>query len=86
MFLFTTRELEGANESIISVSEFLDLIEEGTNRKGFSISVTDTMSGEVKTYRSMREVTREIGIDNKGIKDKAGSSKLYKNRYKIEIL
>jgi hypothetical protein len=100
LFLFTTQEplkkkkkvvpplrveLEGARENIISVSELLDLIEEaGSFRKGLSVIVTDTISGEVKTYNSMREVTRETtGIDNKGIKDKAESSKLYLFLYNL---
>nr|YP_009262015.1 GIY-YIG endonuclease [Chrysoporthe austroafricana]AMX22090.1 GIY-YIG endonuclease [Chrysoporthe austroafricana] len=89
LFLFTTQELEGAEHNILSVSEFLDLIEEAGSIKkgGFSVRVTDILSGEVKIYNSMREVTREIGIDNKGIKDKAAdSSKLYKKKYKIEIV
>lgn len=34
----------------------------------------------------MREVTLDIGIDKKGIRNKAESLKLYKNRYKIVLI
>jgi hypothetical protein len=34
----------------------------------------------------MRAVTRAIGIDNKGIKDKISTGKLYKKRWQIEYI
>lgn len=53
---------------------------------GFTIRVTNVITGEVAVYASMQAVTRAIGIDNKGIKEKSGTSKLYKRKYKFEIL
>jgi hypothetical protein len=60
-------------------------------RAGTYTRVTDVINpsggqGEITEYISMRAVTRAIGIDNKGINDKVGSSKLYKNRFKFEIV
>ena len=34
----------------------------------------------------MKAVSRALGVDNKGIKDKVKNSKLYKNRFKFEIV
>jgi hypothetical protein len=34
----------------------------------------------------MQAVTRAIGIDNKGIKDKSSTGKLYKNKWRIEYI
>jgi hypothetical protein len=49
-------------------------------RIGFAVKVTDVTIGQVSEYDSMRAVTRAIGIDNKGIKDKISTGKLYKKR------
>jgi hypothetical protein len=49
-------------------------------RMGFGVRVTDVTTGQVTDYSSMQAVTRAIGIDNKGIKDKSSTGKLYKNK------
>ena len=55
-------------------------------RIGFAVKVTDVTIGQVSEYDSMRAVTRAIGIDNKGIKDKISTGKLYKKRWQIEYI
>ena len=85
--LFTNAELEGAEKRLMSIQEFIKIVEEASaERAGTYIRVTSVTTGKITEYVSMKAVTRAIGIDNKGIKDKAGNSKLYKNRFKFEIV
>ena len=49
-------------------------------RTGFGVRVTDVTTGQVTDYKSMQAVSRAIGIDSKGIKDKSSTGKLYKKR------
>lgn len=81
IFYFTEIELENTNKDIMSLSEFKGLIDSiMLTRLGSGIRVTDITTGEVIDYDSMRGVTRAIGIDNKGIRDKLLTGKLYKKR------
>lgn len=83
---FTDIELENSVKNIISLYELTETLTElGTNRIGFGVRVTDTDTGQLTNYYSMQAVTRAIGIDSKGIKDKSSSGKLYKKRWQIEI-
>lgn len=85
--LFTNAELEGAEKRLMSIQDFIKIVEEASaERAGTYIRVTDVTTGKITEYVSMKAVTRAIGIDNKGIKDKVGNSKLYKNRFKFEIV
>lgn len=84
---FTNVELEGAESRLMSIQEFTKVIEKASaERAGTSIRVIDVTTGEITDYTSMKAVTRALGIDNKGIKDKVESSKLYKNRFKFEVV
>ena len=66
----------------MSLLEFTEIVNElGSTRLGFGLRVTNTATGEVVLYDSMQAVTRAIGIDSKGIWDKAGTSKLYKKKH-----
>lgn len=49
---------------------------------GFGVRVTNVITGEVTVYDSMQAVSRAIGVDSKGIRDKSGTSKLYKRKFK----
>jgi hypothetical protein len=71
----------------MTIQEFTKVVEKASaERAGTSIRVTDATTGEITDYTSMKAVTRALGIDNKGIKEKVESSKLYKNRFKFEIV
>lgn len=78
---FTETELENVKKDIISLLEFKEIMDSlELTRIGFGVRVTDIVTGQVTEYDSMRAVTRDIGIDNKGIKDKSSTGKLYKKR------
>lgn len=84
---FTNGELEGAEKRIVSILDFTRIVEKASaERTGFGVRVTDVITGEITVFSSMKAVTRALGIDNKGIKTKEGGSKLYKNRFKFEIV
>lgn len=84
---FTNAELEGAEKKLMTIREFTKVVEKASaERAGTSIRVTDVTTGEITDYTSMKAVTRALGIDNKGIKEKVESSKLYKNRFKFEMV
>jgi len=50
------------------------------------VRVTNIITNEIIIYPSMNDVKSAIGIDHKSIKNKSGTSKLYKKTYKFEIL
>lgn len=80
-------ELENTEKNRISLLELSQIVEELREiRIGFGVRVTDVTTGEVTDYASMQAVSRAIGIDNKGIKDKSSTGKLYKKRFKFECL
>lgn len=84
---FTNAELEGAEQRLMTLIEFTLMVEKGSGeRTGTCLRVTDVTTGEVTDYISMRAVTRVVGIDTKGIREKLDSSKLYKNRFKFEMV
>lgn len=84
---FTDVELENTEKNRISLLELSQIVEELREiRIGFGVRVTDVTTGEVTDYASMQAVSRAIGIDNKGIKDKSSTGKLYKKRFKFECL
>jgi hypothetical protein len=51
-----------------------------------AVRVTNVITGEVTVYDSMCDVARVIGIDHKGIRNKSGTLKFYKRKFKFEIL
>lgn len=84
---FTNAELEGAEQRLMTLQEFTLTVEKGSGKRtGTCIRVTDVTTGEVTDYISMRAVTRVVGIDTKGVREKLESSKLYKNRFKFEMV
>lgn len=84
---FSDVELENAEKNIVPLLEFTQIVKElELKRKGFKVRVTNVITGEVTVYDSMQAVTIAIGIDNKGIREKLGTTKLYKRKYKFELL
>lgn len=82
---FSEVKLKNSKNNIIPFLEFKELIKDlEIKRIGFGICVIDIITRNTTTYDSMRAVTRAIGIDSKGIKEKLVSGKLYKGRYKFE--
>ena len=43
-------------------------------------------TGKITNSHSRRAVSRAIGIDNKGIKEKTITQNLYKNKFKFKAL
>jgi hypothetical protein len=88
---FSEVELENTEQNILSLLEFTEIVKELASIKKkdstkVRVRVTDVTTGEVILYDSMRSVSKVIGIDNKGIRNKSETSKLYKRRYKFEII
>lgn len=69
----------------MSILEFTKVVDEASiGRAGISVRVTDVITGEITEYPSFGAASCVVGIDNKGIKEKVESSKLYKKRFKFE--
>jgi len=84
---FTDIKLDNTESNILTMLKFKELINTvNTGRMGFSCAVIDEMTGDKTIYISMRAITRAIGIDAKGIREKCKSGKLYKRRYRFELL
>ena len=87
IYFFTNAELEGAEKRLMSIQEFTKVVEKASvERAGTSVRVTDVTTGDITDYISMNAVIRALGIDSKSLKDKVESQKLYKNRFKFEII
>lgn len=85
IILFSEVELVDCDKNILSLLEFKELIENlRETRIGFGVRVTNVITGEVVDYDSMQAVSRAIGIDSKGIKDKSLTGKLYKKMWQIK--
>lgn len=83
---FSDVELENTEIKIISLLEFTQVVNELEGiRLGFAIRVTNIITGEIIVYDSMRAVSRAIGIDIKGIRNKAETSKLYKKHLSLNL-
>lgn len=84
---FSDIELENTEIKLITLLELSQTMEAlRAVRTGFGVRVTDVTTGQVTDYKSMQAVSRAIGIDSKGIKDKSSTGKLYKKRWQIECL
>jgi len=53
--------------------------------QGFSVKVTDTATGVVATFNSIREAARNINAGQATLRTHNQSGKLYKNRYLIKV-
>nr|YP_009663728.1 hypothetical protein [Dactylella tenuis]QCW06865.1 hypothetical protein [Dactylella tenuis] len=77
---FCEEKLDNCVYNIISLLEFNKLIKELYNKKRedpkVKVRVTNVITNESVIYPFMDEV--KLAIDHKGIKTKAGTSKLYK--------
>ena len=88
---FSEVKLEDTEQNILSLLEFTEIVKElaSIKKKDYTkvrVRVTDVITGEVTLYDSMCSVSAVVGIDHKGIRNKSETSKLYKRRYKFEIL
>lgn len=84
---FSDIKLDNTESNILSLLELKKLISEVIlGRTGLGVSVTDETTGNKTIYVSMGAVTRDIGIDPKGIHEKSRTGKLYKRRYRFELL
>jgi len=84
---FSEIELDNAESNLLSLLNFKELVGTlGMVRMGFKIRVTDVTTEDEVIYPSMGAVTRAIGIDPKGIREKSHTGKLYKGKYRFEIV
>jgi hypothetical protein len=79
--------LENIETNLVSLLELSELVKQlKPIRIGFGIRVTNIITGEQTIYDSMRAVSKDIEIDNKGLKEKSLTSKLYKRKYNFKFL
>lgn len=56
-----------------------------TQPQGYSVKVTDTNTGQVNTYNSIREAARSIKAGQATLRTYNQSGELYKKRYFIKV-
>lgn len=85
---FTQVEIEGSDINLMTLAEFKTYIGDiysinPKSTQGFKCVITNTITGEIHSYHSIRQCAREFGCDPFVLVP--GRTKLYKKIYKIDV-